>query len=193
MSAQPDSPASSAQEATLEEEELARRFLRPLRIFAARRLGDAAEAEDVAQEAIRGVIQALRADRLRDPAALPGFVYQTALNLCLKRLRSLARGNRALQRLGPDGAVINFEDPFTVLVRVERRAAVRKALHRLEAGDRHLLELFYTEALSTAEVAVRMQANAGAIRVRKHRALLRLASLLEENQGNKTARSGTDR
>jgi len=124
---------------------------------------------------------------------LPGFVYQTALNLCLKRLRSLARGSRALNRLGPDGSIVALDDPFTVLVRAERRAAVRSALHRLEPGDRHLLELFYTEALSTAEVARRLQVNTGAIRVRKHRALLRLADVLDERRGNETTTSGTDR
>jgi len=50
MAAHPDSPAGLAPVAMLEEEELAGRFLRPLRIFAARRLGDAAEAEDVARK-----------------------------------------------------------------------------------------------------------------------------------------------
>jgi DNA-directed RNA polymerase specialized sigma24 family protein len=48
--------------------------------------------------------------------------------------------------------------------------------------------MLYVHALDTAEVARRLRIDSGALRVRKHRALQRLAGIL----GNVSGRSGTE-
>jgi RNA polymerase sigma-70 factor (ECF subfamily) len=170
--------------------DLAERFTLPLRLFALRRLRDAAAAEDTAQEALREVLKALRAGRITNIEALPGFVFQTAKNLCMHHGRSAGRRQRALlefSRLSRAAA----EDPLLTLVKEERRTEVRGALARLEKDDRDLLALSFEAGLDAVEIGRRLGLASGTVRVRKHRALRRLAELLGEPRSNETEGAGT--
>jgi RNA polymerase sigma-70 factor, ECF subfamily len=177
------------------EEELWARFSRPLRLFAARRLGDFTAAEDVAQSVLRRVLESLRAERIRDLDALAGFVYQTARHVCLHWLRSAGRERRALARVAGGGSSLGGEpDALSALVAAERLAAVRSALEELDGSDRELLRMVYFELLGSAEIARRLGVSAGALRVRKHRALRRLEDRLARGAsggGNSRPPSGT--
>jgi RNA polymerase sigma factor (sigma-70 family) len=175
--------------------ELVPRFWGRLRVFAQRRVGDLAAAEDVAQETLRRVGAAIRAGRVEQPAALPAFVFQTARNICLHLQRGAGREARALSRasIEQDPQVVPRAppDPLSALVAEERRAAVREGLGRLDAADAELLRLAYYEQLDAAEIAKRTRTTAGAIRVRKHRALRRLADHLSSAGRNVDEPSGT--
>ena len=163
------------------ESELATRFWDRIRVFALRRLRDAAGAEDVAQEVIRRVLEALRANKVRNQAALPGFVFQTAQNVILQHHRGAGREVRALQRMH-SGAEASVEaDALTLLISEERRRAVRVALDRLDHEDRELLELLYQQQVDPAQLVRQLGVTPGALRVRKHRALQRLADLMSES------------
>ena len=177
----PQGPVSVA----VSESDLAKRFWDRIRLFALRRLRDAAAAEDVAQEVLRRVLEALRADRLRNPAALPGFVFQTAHHVVLQQHRGTGREVRALQRMhsGAERAAAPA-DSLTLLISEERRQAVRAALDRMDAGDRDLLISLYQDHAEPVQVAARLAITPGALRVRKHRALKRLAELLGNADGN---------
>lgn len=162
-----------------EEHALVQRYWERLRVFALRRLGDVASAEDVAQETMDRVLAARREGRLRLEEALPGFVFSTARNICLHRARAAGREERAIRRLGAnedDGATT--DDALTTLVSEERRAAVRSALALLGPDDHRLLLSLYFEQLDPADLARRLDCSIGALRVRKHRALQRLAEVL---------------
>lgn len=156
-----------------------RQFWGRLRVFSGRRLGDDALAEDVAQETLRRVVEALRAGRVRDQAALPAFVFETARHICQQHARASGREARALARLGqvapPEP---RWPDGLTALITAERRVAVRRALSRLTVEEQRLLTGFFYEQLEAEELARRLGTTAGAVRVRKHRALKRLADLL---------------
>jgi RNA polymerase sigma-70 factor, ECF subfamily len=164
------------------EGELVRRFWDRVRLFALRRTGDAAAAEDVAQETLRRVIDALRSDRVLNVAALPGFVFQTARHVCLHYGRSAQREGRAMERLSRAGDGPERADALTSLVTAERCASVRRALVRLPDPDRALLAALYYEQLDPGEAAARLGLTGGALRVRKHRALKRLGELLGRNE-----------
>lgn len=163
------------------ESELAARFRERIRMFAARRLGDHVAAEDVAQETLRRVVEALRAARVEDLGALPGFVFQTARNICLQRHRSAIREARALSLWAAHDSAAD-PDALVALISEERCAAVRRALEELNHDDRALLRALYFESGETGDVAERMGVSAGALRVRKHRALLRLSELLHSRE-----------
>ncbi|HTR03470.1 MAG TPA: sigma-70 family RNA polymerase sigma factor, partial [Thermoanaerobaculia bacterium] len=151
-----------------------------LRAFAARRIRNWAAAEDVSQEALRIGVEALAAGRIPSPAALPGFLFRTAANLCLHHGRSAARESRALQRLASRGAERTGEggDAFDTLLSAERRARLLRALGRLEHAERRLLQMTYRDELSSQEIGRRLGITCGAVRARRHRALRRLAALL---------------
>ena len=166
------------------EEELAERFRERLRLFATRRLGDAAAAEDVAQETLRRVVDAMRAGRITRPVAFPAFVFETARHVCQQYHRSAGREGRALYRLHGDGLAQGAvaSDPFSTLVTDDRAVRVRQALGGLRADDRELLRLLYHEELETGEAASRLRLSPSTLRVRKHRALKRLGELLHGNE-----------
>lgn len=162
-----------------EDRDLAGLYWERVRLFAFRRIGDAAMAEDLAQETLRAAATALKEGRLQNPDALPAFIFQTARNLCMQRHRSHARESRALDRLQAEHAgQAGAPDPLHLIVGEERCAAVRRAVARLESGDRRLLELLYFDDLSTAAASARLGVTPEALRVRKHRALRRLAVAL---------------
>lgn len=159
---------------------LVERFWERVRLFAARRLGNRTSADDVAQETLLGVLTALREGRVHTPEALPAFVFQTARNICRQRHRSMGREARAFDRFRQWLTVTaTVPDPLRELITDEERGSVRRALARLDPRDRDLLRWSYYEGVDTGEVARRLQATPGAVRVRRHRALKRLRALLE--------------
>ncbi len=158
--------------------DLSSRFRERLRFFAARQLGDVAPAEDVAQETLHQALAALRAGRVRSIEALPAFLFETARHICLQRIRSRIRERKALHRLASSGASNPAADPLADLISRQRLETVRDALRELGEEDRELLALSYAENVSTDEIARRLGVSAGAVRVRRHRAIGRLAELL---------------
>lgn len=153
------------------------RFRNRIRLFAARRMRDWAAADDIAQETLRRAIEALRAGRINNPEALPGFLFQTAIHVCQHRSRLAGREGRALSRLGASDHQ-GPEDPLSSLISEERRLEVRRAYERLDPGDREVLSLTYEDDLTTAEIGRRLSLTEGNVRVRRHRAVRRLAELL---------------
>lgn len=155
-------------------------FRERLRLFAARRLGTPAEAEDVVQEVLRRAFEALRAGRVQKPDALPAFLFQTARYVCMHRGRASGRERKALQRFaspaGDEG--VGVESPLTALISAERRSSVRRALGQLDSNERRLLEMTYRDELDSEEIGRQLGLTAGAVRVRRHRAIRRLAELL---------------
>lgn len=164
------------------EAEVVERFRERIRLFAARRVGDWAAADDVAQETLRRALESMRAGRIENMDALPAFLFQTAIHICQHRSRSAGRENRALARLGSAGER-GPDDPLTGLITEERRVQVRNALAGLDPSDRDVLLLTYEEAFATAEIARRLNLSEGNVRVRRHRALKRLAELLGVTTG----------
>jgi RNA polymerase sigma-70 factor (ECF subfamily) len=161
----------------VDESECVNRFWERIRVFALRRTGDRVAAEDIAQETLRRVIQALRENRVQNLVALPAFVFQTALHVCQHHHRAAGREGRALLRLHRGSAdTAPGGDPLHALIGEERRAEVRRALDALDPADRELVRMLYYEQLDSAEAARRLGISAGALRVRKHRALERLAA-----------------
>jgi RNA polymerase sigma-70 factor (ECF subfamily) len=174
------------------EEELALRFTQRLQLFAARRLNDISAAEDVAQETLRIVVEAVRANRIENLDALPGFVFQTARNICLHWIRSTAREKSAFARLEREPAEESPRtDALARLVSAERAQLVKAALNRLGGEDKRLLTMIYYGDLGSDEIAMTLGVTTAAVRVRKHRALQRLAAQLNEAVGNETDFMGT--
>lgn len=175
-------PLAGAGELSLtlsEEQRLALRFTERLRVFAARRLNDPAAGEDVAQETLRLVVEAMRANRIGDPNALPGFVFQTARNVCMHWVRSTAREKSAFARLANEPvAAAESTDALTSLITAERAHTVKRAINRLSRENQLLLIMMYYDGLDTDEIAKRLGLSAAAVRVRKHRALQRLSAEL---------------
>jgi RNA polymerase sigma-70 factor (ECF subfamily) len=167
--------------------ELTAQFWDRLRFFAMRRLRDAALAEDVAQETLRRTLEALRGGRIEKMESLPSFLFETARYVCMNKTRSSGREAKAFQRVTAAGEEDSSTsaDPLAELIADQRCEEVRRGLARLDEADRQVLVLSYDEALGAEEIGQRLGVTAGAIRVRRHRALARLAEIMGVTKSRK--------
>ena len=149
------------------------------RVFgvALRMLGNAAEAQEVAQEAF------LRAHRglaeFRGDAKLSTWLYAIAARLCLSRLgeahRRLVRADETALARVPDPEA----DPARHLEEDEREAALRRAITELSDDRRMVVVLRDLEGLPYEEIAEILGLELGTVRSRLHRARLDLKGKLE--------------
>ena len=138
------------------------------------------------------VVEAIRAKRIENRDALPGFVFQTARNICLHWVRSTAREKSAFARLEREPTNEGTHpDALVNLVSAERAQMVKAALNRLSAEDKRLLTMIYFGDLGYDDIALTLGVTTAAVRVRKHRALQRLAAELRDTIGNEIDLTGT--
>jgi RNA polymerase sigma-70 factor (ECF subfamily) len=130
-------------------------------------VGDASEAEDLAQESMTRVLE--RWIRVREMESPIGYVYRTALNLQRKRIRRLAvRARRVF-------ADVPAPDPVTA---ADDRHDVRRALASLPASQRAALVLVDWIGMDAGEAAGLLGITAGSLRVRLHRGRMALRTVL---------------
>lgn len=122
-------------------------------------VGDAFEAEEIAQETMTRVLE--RWDRVGVMDSPTGYAYRTALNLQRKRIRRLAvRAKRRFAQV-PVGDI----GPA-----VGDRQDVRRALASLPDGQREALILIDWLDMDTDEAARALGIKPASVRVRLHRA-----------------------
>ncbi|MCQ4162879.1 sigma-70 family RNA polymerase sigma factor [Roseomonas sp. GC11] len=155
---------------------LAARHLPRLHGLALRITGSAAEAEDVAQEALlRAWQHAARFDPAR--AKLSTWLYRIAANLAVDQARR--RQGQAPQPLEeglPDPAI----GPEEALAARQRQALLAEALAALPPRQRAALALAHDQGLSGAEAAAVLETSERAVEGLLHRARRFLAGRLRE-------------
>ena len=117
---------------------------------------EAADAADAAQNVWLKLVDQL--DKIRDPAALPGWLATTTRRECGRILRTARRpcnaGYALAARTIPDDHAQAAEQD---LLAAERHAALREAFGQLPPGCQQLLALLiHDPALSYAEISARL-------------------------------------
>jgi len=139
-------------------------------------VGDADEAEDVAQEAFVRAFRAL--DHFDASRPLRPWLLRITANLARNRLRSAGRYWAALQRMfweRPEPAV-NVEEKS--LRRLEAQQ-LWQAVRRLSPADQQVIYLRFFLELPEAEMAAALAVAPGTVKSRLHRALSRLRPIVE--------------
>ena len=162
----------NAAEATLYD-----RYAERVWYVALRRLRVRADAEDVRSETFLRVIQALRQGKLRTPAALPGFVLETARNVIRERVRQDARW-QALDADAPGQAASLAVDPLPCDP-IARRA-LERTIADMRPRERAFLRLYYFEDLSKAEISRRLGIKEDRVRLIKSRTLKRFRECFDK-------------
>ena len=132
-------------------------------------VGDAIEAEEIAQETMTRILE--RWDRVGVMDSPAGYAYRTAMNLQRKRIRRLAV--RAKRRF----ALVPVAD---VGAAASDRYDVRRALQQLPHGLRAALILVDWLDMDTEEAARVLEIKPASVRVRLHRARSALRDALGE-------------
>jgi RNA polymerase sigma factor (sigma-70 family) len=144
----------------------------PLVLGVCRRvLGDAHDAEDVFQATF--LVLARKAGSIRQPEALPGWLYGVAYRLALK-----ARGAAARRRLLEKKVAVNPAAEPADLTWTELRAALDDELQRLPARHRVPLVLCYLEGKTQDEAARQLGWPRGTLKRRLERGRELLAARL---------------
>lgn len=154
------------------EDHLARTFGPRIYVMALARTGDPAAAQDLSQNALVEVLQALRKGQLRDRQKLPGFVWGTARNVINYYLR--ARGQAPRSEPYADDTPGTNNAQGHELEKAERLALVGRAVARLEPGDQQILRMTLIAGLEPAEIAARLGLSSEVVRQRKSRAVKRV-------------------
>jgi RNA polymerase sigma-70 factor (ECF subfamily) len=126
-------------------------------------LRDVEEAKDAAQDAFATAWHRLR--QLRDPSAFAPWLRTIVATACsrLRRKRSLAPGDPALQPW------VEAEDR-----QMDYQSVVASALERLPEGERHVTVLFYFLGYSLPQIAKLLRLKPGTVGKRLHSARLRI-------------------
>ena len=141
-------------------------------------LGNADEAEDVAQEAFLRAYASLERFDLERP--LRPWLLSIAANLARNRRRSAGRYLAALQRWYKawPAAATGIEEQ--ILHNLERQD-LWHAIERLDFANQQVIYLRYFLEMSTVEVAETLQVPEGTVKSRLHRALKRLRGIIERD------------
>ena len=141
-------------------------------------LGDAEDAQDVAQEAFIRAYQAL--DRFDASRPMRPWLLSIAANLARNRRRALGRYLSALQR-----ALRAEPEPVFYVENASQQQMdaqlLWQAVRRLDPRDQEVVYLRYFLELSEAESAAVLEVAAGTVKSRLHRALRRLRAVVEDH------------
>jgi len=155
--------------------ELVTRFEGAVFAAALTRLRNYVEAQELTQEVFVHAMRKL--PQLRDPRCFAGWLRRITARMAINRLtRHGPRAGMEPEML--DAVAARTHGPAEEAERAEERAALRKGLKRLKAGDRATLEAFYLRGQSLKQMARTTGAPLGTIKRRLHVARKRLKDAL---------------
>lgn len=141
---------------------------------------DTAEAEDLTQETFLRAYR--RRDTLRDQGAQTAWLYRIATHVCLDRLRQYAR--RAPTESDTDLDEVDVPEPDApslqqVIERDEMSGCVQSFLNRLSDNYRAVILLHDMHELTAQEIARLLGESLTNVKIRLHRARLKLRASLQ--------------
>ena len=136
--------------------------------YAYGKLGNQADAEDIASETFARVLGGLDRFKWRG-AGFEAWIFRIAGNLVVDRTR--VAGREVVAEQTGDEATPGAESPEEDLVRKELAADLQTMLEGLAPDQREVLLLRFAAGLDTNEVAGVMDKNANAVRQLQFRAL----------------------
>ena len=165
---------------------MVKRFAPVIYAKALRMVGDADEAEGVLQLTFIKACEKL--DTFEGRSGLGTWLYRIATNEALMKLRRrpalMASIEDVAETIRPEDIPQNLHiwplDPAAAALDTELRAQLERALAALPEGLRTVFVLRELQGLSTEETAAALGLGESAVKVRLHRARLRLRELLAD-------------
>ena len=147
---------------------------RPLFYYVRRLAPSEVETWDILQETWLKTFRSLGS--LRDPRALPAFLYKTARNAAISRLRLHERQEELTK--SPDACATSPSDEVTAFDNAEQ---VHHALDQLPIAQREALTLYFLQDLSLDEMAALLDVPLGTVKSRLHYGKLAIRRILQED------------
>jgi RNA polymerase sigma-70 factor (ECF subfamily) len=155
------------------EAELCRRMAPRIRLYGLRHLRSPAAADDLVQQVLMTVLEALRAARLREPEKLAHFVLGTCRRIVLDGRRTSQRHEKLLATFGGD----LLPEPPAMPLLDDRR--LTRCLQSLKERERSVVVMTFYDEHTAPETARSLGITQANVRVVRHRALQQLRACLE--------------
>ncbi len=159
--------------------ELFQRYRAGIVALAMRRVRNADEAEELAQDVFIQAMQKI--DQLRVPEAFGGWLRQIVHRMAINRM-TRTRSALACDPETLEATCLAVGTPDAFAEDRERAAAVRDGIDRLGALDQQTLQAFYLQSKSLIEMSNEFDAPVGTIKRRLHVARKRLAKEMDVMQ-----------
>jgi RNA polymerase sigma-70 factor (ECF subfamily) len=156
------------------EGELFRRMAPRVRLYGLRHLRDAHASDDLTQQVMITVLEALRAGRLREPGKLASFVLGTCRMTVLDLRRGAQRKQRLLEQFGADLLPPAEASP----PRLDQEQLAR-CVQGLKERERAVVVMTFYDERTGADVAGFLGVSEANVRVIRHRAIHRLRECME--------------
>ncbi|HYG03757.1 MAG TPA: sigma-70 family RNA polymerase sigma factor [Chryseosolibacter sp.] len=130
------------------------------------------EAEEAAQDAFLKAFNALK--NFNRESKFSTWLYRIAFNTAVSYQRRAKRRETDIE-----GLHITSDSGESGLEKEDKMKFIHKAMERMSESDRSVLSLFYLQEFSLDEIAEITQTPANTIKVRIHRARVRLADELK--------------
>jgi RNA polymerase sigma-70 factor (ECF subfamily) len=156
------------------ERALCGRYASRIRGYGLRHLRDPVRAEDLVQQVLMILLEAVRQGRAGEPERLDGWVLVTCRNLVMDMRRGDERQRRYVAQTAVE-AVPGYEPEFATL----DHQRLGRCLGGLEPRDRAVVLATFVEDRDADEIGEALQLSPGNVRVIRHRALARLQDCIE--------------
>jgi len=156
------------------ETELFRRMAPRIRLYGLRHLKDVHASEDLTQNVLITIIEALRQSRLREPEKLASFVLGTCRMTILDLRRGAQRKERLLEQFGPD--LLGSGESFRPRLDQERLA---RCVENLKERERTVIVMTFYDEKTSADVSSFLGVSEANVRVMRHRAIHQLRDCME--------------
>ena len=155
------------------EAEMCRRMGPRIRLYGLRHLRSPPAADDLVQQVLLKVLEALRAGRLRDADKLAPFVLGTCRMTVLDQRRSARRQERLLEAFG--GVLVPEQEEMPQL---DGERLVR-CVQALKERERSVVVMTFYDERTAAESGRALGLSEANVRVIRHRAIRQLRACME--------------
>jgi len=170
----------------LAEAELVEKYWRPTLVMLQFRCKNAAQAEDLTQDAMAIVISHLRQSSLDNPGALPKYIRQVAMNLFIGDYRKQQRQQTVADQATIEQTVSEQASGYDSVHQQQRVQAAQRMLAELpQQRDRQILRLFYLAELDKETICKRLRLSSAHFDRVLYRAKQRMKKIYQQESKNK--------
>lgn len=155
------------------ESELFRRMAPRIRLYGLRHLRDEAASDDLTQQVLIATIEALRAERLREPEKLASFVLGMCRMMVMDLRRGAQRKERLLEQYGAELPVA--AQPALPQLDHDK---LQHCVQNLNERERTVVVMSFYDEETSADVAGFLGVSEANVRVIRHRAIRQLRACM---------------
>ncbi len=166
--------AASGEDAREAESALFQRYAERVRLYGRKHLKSDATADDLVQQVMLRVLEAVRAGRVADPGKLGSFIFGTCRNVSW----DLQRAEQRQRRLARETDLLSID---SAMPEHSERDVVQLILCLAELPEREsrVLRMSFMEDRPAEDIAQRLGLSSGNVRVIRCRALAKLAMRMD--------------